>query len=178
MEPKKIKWLWVALATIGFFLFIALVLTRVSAYTTSAIGDFASPDSSFFYSASDMYAMAKNYGVSGRRTYILLRWTFDVVWPLVYTGFLVLWTMKLSSFIRGKPWVKSLYWLPIIAMSLDFIENIGATIVMVRYPDTVGIIAQITPIATLLKWTTLSASFGLIVLLGLVIIYQKLFKKS
>lgn len=178
MEPKKVKWLWVAMATVGFFLFIAFVLTRVSAYTTRAIGDYASPDSSFFYSASDMYAMAKDYGPSGRRTYIFLRWTFDVVWPFVYTGFLVLWTMKLASFIKGKPWVKSLYWLPIMAMILDFIENIGATIVMVRYPATVGIIAHFTPIATVLKWTTLSASFGLIVLLGLIIIYQRLIKKT
>lgn len=177
MKPKKVKWWWVALATIGFFLFIAVVLTRVSAYTTRVIGDYASPDSSFFYTAQDMYAMAKDYGPSGRGTYILLRWTFDVVWPFVYTGFLVLWTLKLSSLITGIPWVNVLYGLPIMAMIFDFLENLGATIVMVRYPSSSGIVAHLTPIATVLKWSTLSLSFGLVVLFGLVIIYQKGIKK-
>lgn len=178
MFRRPIKWKWVILITLGFVLFLALVLPRVSAYTTKTIGDFPSPDSSFFYSANDLYSMAENYGESGRETYVFLRWTFDVIWPFVYTIFLVAWTLKLSHLIKGSKWILSLYWLPIIAMILDFFENTGATIVMVRYPETSGIIASLTPIATILKWTTLSASFGLIFVLSIVVIYQKVRGKA
>ena len=175
---KEIKWSWVILVTIGFVLFLSLVLPRVSAYTTKTIGDFPSPDTSFSYSAQDLYMMAKSYGLSGRDAYVFLRWTFDVLWPLVYTTFLVIWTMKLTSYIKGRRWIQSLYLLPMIAMILDFIENTGATIVMIRYPKSSGVIAQITPLVTLLKWTTLSVSFILIFLLVFVILYQKTMKKT
>ncbi len=122
--------------------------------------------------------MAKSYGPQGRQAYIFLRWTFDVVWPLVYTIFLVMWTMKLASYVKGRRWIQSLYLLPILGMILDFLENTGATIVMIRYPKSSGVIAKITPLVTLLKWTTISASFILIFLLILVIIYQKTKKKT
>ena len=151
MFKIKLKWVWVMVASMGFILFVSLVLPWFSAYTTKMIGNLASPDSSLFYTAKELYTMAESYGESGRRTYVLLRWTFDVIWPLVYTVFLVFWTVKLSSYIKGKKWISNLFFLPVIAMILDFVENIGATVVMVRYPSTVGIIAYITPWATFLK---------------------------
>ena len=178
MIKKEIKWSVVILVTIGFVLFLSLALPRVSAYTTKTIGGFDSPDTSFLYSAEDMYTMANNYSDSGRSTYVFLRWTFDVIWPLVYTAFLVVWTVKLSVYVKGKNWIQSLYFLPILAMALDFLENMGASIVMFRYPATSGIIAHLTPIATLLKWTTLSVSFLLLLLLSLVILYQNVMKKT
>ncbi len=178
MDKEKLKWRWVIVASLGFILFVSFVLPWFSAYSTKMIGDLDSPDSSFFYTAKELYAMAESYGENGRITYILLRWSFDVVWPVVYTTFLVLWTMKLASYIKECYWVEFLYLLPVIAMVLDFIENIGATIVMVRYPSLSGVIAVLTPMATMFKWVTISASFGLIIILVLILAYQKLRKPS
>ncbi len=176
MLKKNVKWTWVMVISLVFILFISQVLPRVSAYTTKTIGDLASPDTSFFYTAKDLYTMAKTYGESGRKAYVWLRWTFDVVWPFIYTSFLLIWTMKLTSYVKGKKGLNSLFLLPTMAMILDFLENIGATIVMGRYPSTSGIIAHITPMVTFFKWITLSASFGWIMVLIFILIVQKVRK--
>lgn len=156
---KTLSWKWVLIASTLFALFIVFVLPQVATYSNEALGDSVSPDTSLFYSAKDIYQMAENYGPSGRAAYINLRWTFDLVWPLIYTLFLVLWIIKLSQYLSFYKVTRFLFILPIIGMVLDFLENIGATIIMYRYPLSSRIIATITPVMTFLKWITLSESF-------------------
>lgn len=133
------------------------------------IGQFKSPDTSLIYSDKDLYQMAEIYGESGRDVYIKLRWTFDIIWPTLYTLFLVLWTMKLLKYISINKYSRYLFIVPIVGMMLDFMENLGTTIVMFRYPLKSGIIANITPIMTFLKWITLSGSFLIIIILVILI---------
>lgn len=80
---------WVALSTLVIFLlFTALVLpdqaSRTQAYTETA----GSPDMSFYYTADDLYQMAEAYGENGREAYVSARFTFDLIWPMVYMIFL------------------------------------------------------------------------------------------
>lgn len=171
MIQRKIKWRWIIITSLIFILFTIFVLPKISEYSIRAIGVIDSPDTSLIYSGQDLYDTAENYGQEGRNIYIKLRWTFDLIWPLVYTLFLVSWIIKLSEYIsRGSKnkTIKYLFLLPIIAMFFDFMENIGATIVMSRYPLQSSIITTITPIMTLLKWLTLSGSF--IILIALIFI--------
>ena len=67
-----------------FVLFTALVLpgrsTRAQVETRAA----GSPDMSFFYTSDELYQMAEAYGQAGREAYIRARFTFDLIWPLVY----------------------------------------------------------------------------------------------
>ncbi|NIV29382.1 MAG: hypothetical protein GWN58_07700, partial [Anaerolineae bacterium] len=80
---------WVALsALLIFLLFSALVLPQQATKAEEETGSSDSPDTSFFYSPSDLYRMAESYGEQGRQAYIRARFTFDLVWPLVYTFFL------------------------------------------------------------------------------------------
>ncbi len=174
---KTLSWKWVLIASALFVLFIIFVLPQVANYSNEAIGHSSSPDTSLFYSADDLYQMAENYGESGRATYINLRWTFDIVWPLVYSLFLVLWIIKLSQYLSLYPFTRFLFIMPIVAMVLDFLENIGATIIMFRYPLSSGIIARITPIMTFFKWITLSGSFLIIIILVFLIVSSKIRKK-
>ena len=51
------------------------------------------------YSTSDLYEMAQSYGADGRGLYVKARFTFDLVWPLVYTLFLV--TIHQLAFWEG-----------------------------------------------------------------------------
>lgn len=132
------------------------------------MGEGKSPDTSLLYSAEDLYDMAQGYGGSGRELYIKLRWTFDVVWPIVYTSFLVLWIIKLSAYVHIKRFPSYLFIFPILGMGFDFLENIGSTIVMMRYPLGSGIIARITPLMTFLKWATLSGS--ILIFLALIVL--------
>lgn len=171
---NKINLIWVILATIVFALFIGFVLPRASEYSNEMIGDYDSPDSSFTYSSQDLYNMAKDYGESGRKEYIKLRWTFDVVWPIAYTLFLAAWILKLTEYTPVNKFSKYIVTLPIVAMGFDYLENIGATIVMWRYPLTSGVIASLTPIMTTIKWIILSGSFIVLILLINLIIFTRL----
>ena len=82
-----------------------------------------------------------------------------MIWPVIYTLFLVTWTIKLMEYNSDKRWMSYLIVLPILALFFDFSENIGATIVMARYPLESGLVQAITPIATFIKWTTIFRIF-------------------
>lgn len=170
----KISWKWVIIVSVMFGIFIAFILPKVDSYSSKKIGPFKSPDTSLIYSAEDLYQMAENYGELGRDVYIKLRWTFDIIWPILYTLFLVLWTIKLLEYISINKVSRYLFVIPIAGVAFDLLENIGATIVMFRYPLKSGIIANITPIMTFLKWITLSGSFLIIIILMVLIGWSKI----
>jgi hypothetical protein len=158
---KRINWKVVIISAILFVLFIAVVLPNVSAYTEEVVGGLGSPDTSFFYSGADLYRIAESYGEDGRSNYVLLRWTFDVVWPLVYLFFLFSLSVQLSKSFKSK-WLNHIHWIPILATVFDFLENILITIVMVIFPVKILWLGNIAAMSTLAKWVLLYASFALI----------------
>lgn len=176
MMKIKIQWKWILLISIVFFLFLFFVLPKVAFYSKDIIGEVASPDTSLIYSKSDLYEMAESYGELGRKVYIQLRWTFDLIWPFVYTLFLLLWTFKLLEYISRKRRLRYGFLLPIISMGFDFLENIGATIVIARYPLKSNIIATITPVMTFIKWITVLGSILVLMYLIILIVISKITK--
>lgn len=165
MINEKLSWEWVIVASVVFVIFSIFILPKVDKYSKKMLGQSKTPDTSFIYSSEDLYNMAENYGEIGRRVYIKLRWTFDVIWPIIYTSFLVLWTIKLSEYIIMDKFPSYLFIIPIIGTTFDFLENIGATIVMYRYPSKSGLIGRITPLMTFLKWIILGGAVLMIIIL-------------
>jgi len=161
---------WVTLtALVVFILFTAFVLPGQASSAKTNTGIDQSPDMSLFYSPTDLYQMAQDYGQQGRSAYIKVRFTFDLVWPLVYTVFLITtisWIYH-RSFKPGSLW-RLTNLVPVLGILFDYLENISTSIVMARYPSHTIIVAQLAPILTLLKWVFVGGSFVLIVL-GLVI---------
>jgi len=78
---RYVNWKWVVVAAIVFGCFIAFVLPWQAEKSKEETGGGESPDSSFLYSADDLYRMAEHYGESGRSAYIQARFTFDMIWP-------------------------------------------------------------------------------------------------
>ena len=74
---------------IVFVLFVLIVMPIVSNYTAKVTNDAESPDLSFVYNADDLYKMAQDFGEQGREAYITLRFTFDLVFPILYVFFLM-----------------------------------------------------------------------------------------
>jgi len=152
---------WLALAgLIIFMVFTALVLPGQAAQAETYSGDVGSPDSSFFYTADQVYQFAETYGPQGRRSYIQARWTFDVAWPLVYTLFLataITWLTKKAGQQNGP--LKSINIIPVFAMTLDFLENTATSIVMARYPLKTPVVAHLSGFFTTLKWLLIGGSF-------------------
>lgn len=152
---------WVTLgALVIFVLFSALVLPGQSTAAEGVAGDAGSPDTSFFYSPSDLYRMAEAYGEEGRRAYVKARFTFDLVWPMVYTLFLVTalsWVFA-RAFAPGSQWQRANL-LPLLGAVFDYLENVSTSLVMQRYPESTAVLDQLAPVFTALKWVALAASF-------------------
>lgn len=151
-------------ALIGFLLFGALVLPaqaqRAEAYTHGA----DSPDSSFFYSKNDLYEMAKAYGEIGRAEYIRARFTFDLIFPLVYLVFLatsISWVFARAFPDVASPW-RLLNLFPLFGTLFDYLENIAASLVMANYPNQTPVVDALAPIFTSVKWFFVNGSFAVL----------------
>lgn len=162
---RRVSTGWVALsALVLFLLFSALVLPRQSATAEQVAGSAGSPDTSLFYSANELYQMAEAYGEQGRSAYIKARFTFDLIWPLVYTLFL----LTAISWLFGKAFPPDSLWqranlVPVLGVLFDYLENVSTSLVMGRYPDQTAVAAVLAPVFTLLKWVFLGGSFALLI---------------
>jgi hypothetical protein len=169
---------WVTLsAVIVFFLFSALVLPgqSSSASVDPAVG---SPDLSIYYSAGDLLRMAEAYGEQGREEYIRARFTFDLVWPLVYTFFLattISWTYNRLG--AGAIKWRTINLLPVLGMLGDYLENIATSLVMWQYPQDIPLVAWLAGIFTVLKWLLIAGSFISLVVGVILLLWQVLIKR-
>ena len=161
---RRISTGWVALAALLIFLlFSALVLPQQATKAEKETGSPDSPDMSFFYSPSDLYEMAEAYGEQGRKAYVEARFTFDLIWPLVYTLFLataISWVFG-RAFAPESPWQRANL-APLLAAILDYLENLSTSLVMLRFPDQTPLVDLLAPVFTALKWSFLGASFVLL----------------
>lgn len=150
---------WVVLITLFIMiLFLAFVLPGQAEKSQEYSG--ISPDTTFFYQPRKLISAAESYGPDGRGAYIYNRWTFDLVFPLVYVGFL---TTGISWFLRNKE-IKSIQLvnlLPISAGIFDYLENSATTLVMAIYPKVSYLVAFLASGFTLIKWILVYASFGI-----------------
>ena len=161
---------WVVLISLALFLlFMFLVLPLQAERSAQVTGTNASPDTSFYYNREQLYLMAENYGQEGRYYYVDSRITFDIVWPLVYTMFLlnaISWIFN-KTIVEGSA-LRLLNLVPITSILFDLLENISNMVVMFRYPVPTDWLASIAGIFTSLKWISLGASF-LILIFGAVL---------
>ncbi|MCZ1265448.1 MULTISPECIES: hypothetical protein [Paenibacillus] len=158
-----VNWKWVVASVVIFACFIAFILPWQAAKSEEVTGSGESPDTSFLYSANDLYQMAEQYGEEGRSAYIQARFTFDLVWPIVYLFLLLVLLSILYRVIPPENRWRRLNLLPVGGWALDMLENAGASLTMYRYPVHTPVVAELTPIFTLLKWCLISASFAALV---------------
>lgn len=175
---KSSGWLSL-LAVLVFVLFTALVLPGQASTAESNRLDangqpVGSPDTSLYYSADHLYRIADTYGPAGRQAYIRARFTFDVIWPLVYTFFLLTAVSYLGSraLPLGSSW-RLANLLPLAGVLFDFLENISTSLVMARYPLTTPVIAELAGVFTLLKWLLIGLSFLVLVVWLVLAMWRK-----
>ena len=123
-------------ALVIFSLFVGLILPDQSAQMETITHGAGSPDTSFFYSKDDLYRMADAYGEAGRAAYVRVRFTFDLIWPLVYLFFLgtsLSWSLA-RALPEGNRW-RMLNLFAVFGWLFDMLENIAASVVMLNYPS-------------------------------------------
>jgi len=138
-------------SSIVLLFFIAVVLPYFSIQSEILSHSTFSPDTAFFYTVTEFYQAMEWYGQDGRNAYILLRWTFDVVWPIVYTSFLVSASGALTKTKSRKTQLLVLS-LPILSVFFDFFENILASINVGIYPIQIEFLVIFLEGISLLKW--------------------------
>ena len=150
-------------ALITFLLFTALVLPNQASSVAANSQDAASPDTSFYYTADSLNQIASDYGEEGRDAYIQARFTFDLIWPLVYAVFLstsISWTYR-KAFAQESLWQRANI-VPVLAALFDYLENISTSLVMLRYPTATPVLDSLAGIFTLVKWVLVAGSFALL----------------
>jgi hypothetical protein len=147
-------------STFVFFLIIFFVLPWQGSRLGEDTGGNPTPDLSFFYSVNDLYSWAESYGEDGRASYIRTRFTFDIVWPLIYTVFLFssIGGMLYRSGLKDT-FVNKLLLVPLGSMIFDYLENVSSSIVMWRYSLRTPIVDYAVTVFTPIKWIILGLSF-------------------
>ena len=166
-------------ALVVFLLFGALVLPRQAALSSLQTADAGSPDTSLWYSADELYHMAEAYGPLGRQAYVRARFTFDLVWPVVYGAFLataISWFYA-RGFVPGSRW-RLANVIPVLGMLFDYLENLATSAVMWRYPNRTPVLALLAPLLTLVKWAFVGASFPLLAVGLVTAAWQWMSKRS
>lgn len=132
-----------------FLVFTAVALPRQA---QNAPPDVGTPDTSLYYSPEELYNMAQAYGESGRRAYIVARFTFDVLWPVIYSAFfLSLTSLMLSKLSSSDSRWRTWNLLPLLGTTFDFLENFSTSWVMWRYPAKASLAGTLASIFTPLK---------------------------
>jgi hypothetical protein len=157
---------WVALSVlVVFLLFTVFVLPGQSSRTEADTGGGSSPDMSFYYTADDLYQMAEAYGEEGRQAYVRARFTFDLIWPIVYMMFLctgISWVYH-RAFALSTLWQRANI-VPVLGMLFDYLENISTSVVMIRYPRPTAGVDILAAVFTLVKWIFVNGSFVLLLI--------------
>jgi hypothetical protein len=161
----KISTGWVTFTALFIFvLFSMLVLPSQSSQADKISGETGSPDMSFFYSSQNLFEMAEAYGEQGRTDYIRARFTFDLIWPLVYGIFLstsISWLIKRADL--SKTTLGLLNLVPVFGVLFDYFENITTSWVMFRFPQPALFPAMLAPFLTATKWILVGGSFCILI---------------
>jgi len=133
-------------------------------------------DLKFFYTPQTAYEMISSYSEQMRAVYRISELTLDVVYPVVYALFfslLITWLFKRGFAAESK--IQRLNVVPFGAWLFDLLENLGIVTMLSVYPSTPALIAWLTTIFTMVKWTFAGAG-GILILIGLVMAIKNKFK--
>lgn len=151
------------LSIILFALAINMLLPQMSAMIISANGIDVTPDSDFWYDSERLSEIRDMFSQEGKTAYVQTRFTFDFLWPLIYTFFFVSCIGYMMKSKERSLLIQVIYLLPFIAIALDIIENILCSL----YFMSIGgeYIAPLASVASSLKWIGIFMVFGIILIL-------------
>lgn len=134
--------------TFLFLIFLFVVLPMMSFLNTFISKQSLSFDTNFLFHVDQYYTIRNSLGENGRLYYIFERFTFDLIWPVVYTLFF----LSLAQYIHLKNKKKVIVVLSFSSIIFDYLENIFAVIFVLLYPSTAHYLIYMLMIFTILKW--------------------------
>jgi len=171
---------WVTILSLLIFMFFILaVLPAESEKSRVYSGSADSPDTTFFYNTNALYQMAEDFGPEGRMAYIRARFSFDLLWPIVYTFFLlstISWLAQKTLSTASPFQIINLS--PFLALLFDLLENLSTSFVMFRYPLTTPLVDVLAPIFSSIKWIFVSLNFLLLLALFVMFLWKKFISRK
>ena len=160
---------WLVLVFLaGEIFFNAVVLPGQQAKIEANPNTAGPIDLQFFYTPEKVYGMIASYGDEIRTSYRTFELTGDIAYPIVYTLFFSLAITWL--FQRGFASNSTMHKynvVPFGAWLFDLFENLCIVAMLSIHPSTPALLAWVSTIFTMLKWTFAAASI-LLLLYGLV----------
>ena len=166
---------WVTLTGLLVFVLFMIFVLPQQAQKAEAYSGGTSPDTSYIYSARDLYQMAEDYGAEGRAAYIYARFTFDLIFPLAYLLFLttsISWLLA-RGLAETSRW-RLLNLFPFAGAVFDYLENISTSLVLGRYPSQTPVVDVLAPVFTLVKWFFVNGSFVLLIIACILFLWIRL----
>ncbi len=155
-----------ALFILAIIVLFPLMLKSLKAITETAI----TPDRSFGYDLSVLSEIKQLYGSEGAKTYFFTRFSYDIIWMLIYLFFFNNLVLFLLDGLTVK-WLMMTKALPFIAFASDLFENSLCSLYFFNGQKVVG---QLAVVASQMKWYSLLLTFIAVTLLAVSKIYQKI----
>jgi len=135
-------------------------------------------DFEFGFSYEKAYEMLSLLGVDGRAFYISRIVPIDFPFPLSYMLFYVGWMALLLKRIKPIEWLKYLLFAPVLAMLLDWIENIGIISMLRGYPILPRLAVSFASTFGMFKMVFIAVNFLIIGVLLIVFVISSRKKHS
>jgi hypothetical protein len=153
---------WLVLILLAITSYFQFVIFLGQSAKIQATSDGAGPiDLLFFYTPTIVYGMIASYGEELRTSYRIFELTYDIAYPIVYT---LLFALAITwLFQRGLASDSNMYKynvVPFGALITDFFENLCIVAMLSAFPSTPTLLAWVSTLFTLAKWTFVFTSTG------------------
>lgn len=139
-------------------------------------GNYVMPDTRFGYTFEEIQAVFDGLGAGGLQAWTMVH-LLDYIFPLVYSfGIIFAMGLELKKMDLFEKYNKILFF-PILGCLADYTENILVQTQVQAYPNLSAAIINLANYVTLTKWALLALSFGVILILLFLILYQRLSSK-
>ena len=165
------------LSLIATVVIISMLNYYLQVLVYDVYGNYIMPDTRFCYTFEEIQAVFDGLGSQGLQvwsTVHLLDYFFPLVYMLAMVFAIGLELKKLNIFERYD----KVLLLPILGCIADYTENILVQSQVFAFPNISAIVINVASYVTLIKWAFLTLGFVVIILLILLIIYQRISKAN
>lgn len=148
----------VVLLLVLFFSFSMGIMPALEADIKALSGGIGVIDLQIFYNPEKARAMLEAYGPEGRHLYLIAQWTVDLIFPAI--GCFLFATLLI--WLGARRW----WWLGLCLCTMDWLENVAVTWMLVRYPEFQPQVSWTSCLFTMAKWGSIAFTLLLVLFYG------------
>lgn len=111
------------------------------------------------FDSASVYQRLESFGEEGRQAYLQLTTISDIVFPLSAFIFLLFLGQLARSKIKGGTYAEYYWLLPLLYFLADLMENVSAAILVLNYPEQMGVIPSVLGYISVVKRLSMALAF-------------------